>query len=541
MFIDYVILMDDFVEWIRKWIIRLLGHIFMECDATWYVLFDLIDWCMLTRSFFLLLGEGKRSGPNSISHPVIPHPSCQVALNGGAGSSTSSPAVSSLLPELLFHASGPLETAADPPSSTPPTSRIDENVHRADDDDDESERLLLDKTQKNNNNTTNHHNHNNNNNNNNNHNNNNNSDNNNSGSGNRKRKSLSTSIFPPSPVSSRLRSRSLNDNGNAGCNNGLDCSNGTTCGCCHLDKSDGSLRHPTADECTSPVGSFTPESLDDHDDTRETMDKSQQRLGSDILMALADKISGGRKRCGKKQSQPGHVADQMAFLEQLGDERIPEPPLKKCRRRDNKLSLPDVVKSRSIVTKKSSQLNSKIAARAASPAPIRPEAGVTVNGHKTVSIRRRSQSRSPLLPPVSSSSPVLRWSNGWSWEGSSFRSLVHLRNEDVPAVRKCYPAMRHSQGDVVRMRDCILLKSGPKAKDLPFVAKVSALWENAEDGEMMMSLLWYYRPEHTEGGRRSSDLDDEIFASRHRDVCSVACIEDKCYVLTFNEYCRWVD
>lgn len=116
---------------------------------------------------------------------------------------------------------------------------------------------------------------------------------------------------------------------------------------------------------------------------------------------------------------------------------------------------------------------------------------------------------------------------------------MYLRNEDVAKTRKCYPAMRHAEGDVVRVRDCILLKSGPKAKDLPYVAKVSALWESAEDGEMMMSLLWYYRPEHTDGGRRPTDLPDEVFASRHRDVCSVACIEDKCYVLTFNEYCRY--
>ena len=124
--------------------------------------------------------------------------------------------------------------------------------------------------------------------------------------------------------------------------------------------------------------------------------------------------------------------------------------------------------------------------------------------------------------------------------GESYEATVHLRNDEAPSVRKCYPAMSHAQGDVVRMRDCILLKSGTRPKDLPFVAKVSALWENADDGEMMMSLLWYYRPEHTEAGRRPPDLDDEIFASKHRDVCSVACIEDKCYVLTFNEYCRCV-
>lgn len=57
-------------------------------------------------------------------------------------------------------------------------------------------------------------------------------------------------------------------------------------------------------------------------------------------------------------------------------------------------------------------------------------------------------------------------------------------------------------------------------------------------GEMMMSLFWYYRPEHTEQGRQSADAIDEVFASRHKDHNSVACIEDKCYVITYNEYCR---
>lgn len=55
-----------------------------------------------------------------------------------------------------------------------------------------------------------------------------------------------------------------------------------------------------------------------------------------------------------------------------------------------------------------------------------------------------------------------------------------------------------------------------------------------------MSLLWYYRPEHTEQGRQDADGGEEVFASKHKDHNSVACIEDKCYVLTLNEYCRWV-
>ncbi|XP_066589416.1 uncharacterized protein Hers [Prorops nasuta] len=131
-----------------------------------------------------------------------------------------------------------------------------------------------------------------------------------------------------------------------------------------------------------------------------------------------------------------------------------------------------------------------------------------------------------------------KWSNGWSWEGEPFEAKVYLTNEES-AIRRCYASMKHESGDVLRPLDCVLLKSGPRKADLPFVAKIAALWENPDDGEMMFSLLWYYRPEHTEQGRTQYDTEDEVFASRHRDANSVACIEDKCYILTFNEYCRY--
>ena len=58
-------------------------------------------------------------------------------------------------------------------------------------------------------------------------------------------------------------------------------------------------------------------------------------------------------------------------------------------------------------------------------------------------------------------------------------------------------------------------------------------------GEMMMSLLWYYRPEHTDLEYYNNEMLTEIFASKHRDVNSVACIDDKCYVLTYSEFCRY--
>ncbi|XP_076172762.1 uncharacterized protein LOC143149346 isoform X2 [Ptiloglossa arizonensis] len=148
----------------------------------------------------------------------------------------------------------------------------------------------------------------------------------------------------------------------------------------------------------------------------------------------------------------------------------------------------------------------------------------------TVGSENLSLTRKTFLKP--------KWSNGWSWEGDPFETKVYLTNEES-AIRRCYASMKHESGDVLRPRDCVLLKSGPRKADLPFVAKIAALWENPDDGEMMFSLLWYYRPEHTEQGRTQCDTEDEVFASRHRDANSVACIEDKCYILTFNEYCRY--
>ncbi|XP_016996926.2 AF4/FMR2 family member lilli isoform X3 [Drosophila takahashii] len=141
-------------------------------------------------------------------------------------------------------------------------------------------------------------------------------------------------------------------------------------------------------------------------------------------------------------------------------------------------------------------------------------------------------------PPATKANVVPKWNNGWMWAGTAFQGAVFLNSDDPLVLRTCYPAMRHVEGDIIRIRDCVLLKAN-EDNELPYVAKVAHLWQNPEDGEMMMSLLWYYRPEHTDQGRQRNDCPDEVYASRHRDHNSVACVEDKCYVLTFSEYCRY--
>ena len=69
------------------------------------------------------------------------------------------------------------------------------------------------------------------------------------------------------------------------------------------------------------------------------------------------------------------------------------------------------------------------------------------------------------------------------WAVAVSLSTLILQNEDPPVVRLCYNEMRHEEGDVLKPRYCVLLASGSRKKDLPFVAKISAMWEDPNNGE----------------------------------------------------------
>lgn len=65
-----------------------------------------------------------------------------------------------------------------------------------------------------------------------------------------------------------------------------------------------------------------------------------------------------------------------------------------------------------------------------------------------------------------------------------FRSFTGVCNSIFPQgreeqvrVHKCYKAMRHSSGEVVSVRDCVILQSDGDGS-VPYVARVTCLWEN---------------------------------------------------------------
>lgn len=165
------------------------------------------------------------------------------------------------------------------------------------------------------------------------------------------------------------------------------------------------------------------------------------------------------------------------------------------------------------------------------------------NSKKTLAVshlKTKKLSKKVKADPVFPQTPPRANTNhGWTWVGEGEMKAIPkltLAREEQVRIRKSFKAMRHSSGEVVSVRDSVILQSDGDGS-IPYVARVSALWENL-NGEMMFSMLWYYQPEHTVQGREPEDGDQELFASKHREENSVACIDDKCFVLMYNEYCR---
>ncbi|XP_031559111.1 uncharacterized protein LOC116295449 [Actinia tenebrosa] len=131
--------------------------------------------------------------------------------------------------------------------------------------------------------------------------------------------------------------------------------------------------------------------------------------------------------------------------------------------------------------------------------------------------------------------------NGWTYHGEPL-DKPYCYMDDKIVIRHYYSGIQRGD-EIINVRDSVLLKAGTRRKDQPFVARVSGLWEEHDGpnaGEMMMSVFWYYRPEQTEVGRLPHVHGEmEVMASRHKDDNSVACIVDKCYVLSYPEYCRY--
>lgn len=68
-----------------------------------------------------------------------------------------------------------------------------------------------------------------------------------------------------------------------------------------------------------------------------------------------------------------------------------------------------------------------------------------------------------------------------AYQSVSICCYLCSQGEEALVLRKCFEGVQRD-GELIQVRDTVLLKSGPRKKSLPYVAKISALWEEPESG-----------------------------------------------------------
>ena len=124
--------------------------------------------------------------------------------------------------------------------------------------------------------------------------------------------------------------------------------------------------------------------------------------------------------------------------------------------------------------------------------------------------------------------------NGWTWIGSFIWSCSFYR--EMSKTTRLYFSAMERDGVELRVGDSVALQTSD-ADNNPFVGKIVAMWQE-NLGEMMVTLCWFYRPSDLENVKTPFGVQ-EVYLSKHTDDNSVATIQNKVYVLSFPEYCRF--
>jgi len=138
----------------------------------------------------------------------------------------------------------------------------------------------------------------------------------------------------------------------------------------------------------------------------------------------------------------------------------------------------------------------------------------------------------------------------WRPVGKPTLRLVNEADKPDPQLHWCFDSIerpKHLEEGCSNLTrgDCILVKAG--AHEDPYIGMINALWSDSSYGseDLKVGLHWYYRAKDIlaelpdlETTDKTSYLHHEaaVYASKHYDSISAASIEDKCNVLTTNEF-----
>lgn len=152
-----------------------------------------------------------------------------------------------------------------------------------------------------------------------------------------------------------------------------------------------------------------------------------------------------------------------------------------------------------------------------------------------VSTVKRAVKNATSVGILPSSKKHSKRNNGWCPLGEPIK-VIEYRERSSKVHRKYFAGIRRRKEDIF-VRDSVVIKSDSGKNDRPYVAKIGSIWQES-DGSLMMMTFWYYRPDDIKS-QTTDCVGRELLGSQHHDINSVSCIEEKCYVLGYLQYCRY--
>lgn len=131
--------------------------------------------------------------------------------------------------------------------------------------------------------------------------------------------------------------------------------------------------------------------------------------------------------------------------------------------------------------------------------------------------------------------------SNWRPATAGEKHYTYYSNDNAPVKRICYAAVQHvREPETIRVYDAVIVNSEDGSRN---IGKVARIFLDERTGLLMATVFWYYTSEQVELDKKAIDpplSKKELLASRHIDVIPMDTIQEVVYVLTFNEYNRYV-
>lgn len=135
------------------------------------------------------------------------------------------------------------------------------------------------------------------------------------------------------------------------------------------------------------------------------------------------------------------------------------------------------------------------------------------------------------------------FNSNWKLIGLPYESSVYIdyffhENQSIKQI--CYPQAVHSKtGDLLRLRDSVRVNS---IDGEPNFACICRLFNDSKTGMPLASVLWYYTPMQVKADNSLIPpvFERELLASKHMDIIPLDTVDEIVWVLTYNEYGRFM-